>query len=209
MTWQVCEAIDALQDQLNEAFPERLRPDGTIGDQAHSARTSDHNPDADGDVCALDAKRLSPRTDNLAVARALVASRDARIKYVIADGRMWSSYPARGYAAWAERPYTGANAHAEHVHLSVTQAGKNSRARWTAVDALLRADRPTVSGHTAVAPQPLPPKDDAMSPAQEKKLDRVLALLEALVAPRRQDKADRDPNAVDLGDLLTKVENET
>jgi hypothetical protein len=189
VTWQTAPAIKTLQGQLNKAFPRRDRPDGTIGDAAHSARTSDHNPDADRIVCAVDAKRLSPTISNLEIARALVASRDPRIKYVIADGRMWSSYPTSRYPAWAERPYTGSNAHAEHVHLSVTQAGKNSTASWSAVAALAR-----------------PTKEDVMSPAQEAKLDRVVELLEALVRPRRPDKVDHDPQAVDLGDLLTKQE---
>lgn len=196
--WVVAPAITTLRGQLDRDFPGRSKPDGTIGDTAHSARTSDHNPDQDDTVCAIDAKRLSPRISNLEIARALVASRDRRIKYVIADGRMWSSYPARGFPAWAERPYDGANAHAEHVHLSVTQAGKNDTSPWAAVAALVRADRPTPK-----------PQEDDMSPAQEAKLDEVLDLLRALVRPRRSDKVDHDPKAVDLGDVLTKIENET
>lgn len=31
--------------QLDAAFPDRARPDGWIGDQAHRGRTSSHNPD--------------------------------------------------------------------------------------------------------------------------------------------------------------------
>jgi hypothetical protein len=55
------------------------------------------------------------------------------------------------------------------------------------------------------APSPTS-EDDDMTPAQAKQLAEVHAMLEALVAPRRADKADRDPNAIDLGDLLTKQE---
>jgi hypothetical protein len=189
VSWRVAPAIRRLRSQLDDNFPRREKPDGTIGDPAHSARTSDHNPDRDRIVCAVDVKRLSATISNLEIARALVASRDPRIKYVIADGRMWSSYPKGDYPAWAERPYSGVNAHAEHVHLSVTQTGKNSTAAWSAVAALAR-----------------PTKEDAMTRDQEDKLDRVLALLEAIVRPRRTDKQDHDPQAVDLGDLLTKAE---
>ena len=44
-----------LRDQVNKAFPNRdKRSDGWIGDRAHQARKSDHNPDAKGFVHALD-----------------------------------------------------------------------------------------------------------------------------------------------------------
>jgi hypothetical protein len=136
MRWKVAPAIRQLQQQLDAAFPERLKPDGTIGDAAHSARTSDHNPDQDRIVCAVDVKRLSDEIDSDSLARALVASRDPRIKYVISRGRMWSSYPTRNHPAWAERSYSGPNPHNDHGHLSVTQDGKNSSSQWQCVAAL-------------------------------------------------------------------------
>lgn len=201
MTWRVAPALVRLRSQLDDAFPKRERPDGTIGDARHSSSTSDHNPDRDGLVCAVDVKRLSATISNMEIARALVASRDPRIKYVIADGRMWSSYPTSNYPAWAERPYSGPNAHAEHVHLSVTQAGKRSTVSWSAVAALAH---PTVTAH-AVDPQPLGTKD-VMTPEQEAKLDRVLAFLDALTAKRLPDKTDVDPGRLSLADLYTQDE---
>lgn len=46
-------------------------------------------------------------------------SHDERVKYVICNRRMFSSYPARGYPAWTWRPYTGSNPHESHTHLSI------------------------------------------------------------------------------------------
>jgi len=43
------------REQVDDCFPERLRKsDGWLGDTRHSTRTSDHNPDADGCVRAID-----------------------------------------------------------------------------------------------------------------------------------------------------------
>lgn len=55
---------------------------------------------------------------------------DPRIKYVIAERRMYSSYPARGYPAWTWRPYTGSNPHSKHVHISVLSDWMFSTLDW-------------------------------------------------------------------------------
>lgn len=196
MSWGVAPAITQLQTQLTEAFPDRAKPDGTIGDAAHSSRDSDHNPDGDDLVCALDAKRLSQAIDSDRLARALVASRDPRIKYVISRGCMWSSYPTRTHPAWAERPYNGSNAHAEHAHLSVTQAGKNSRARWAAVDALAQPK-----------PHPHPGRFTIMDADTREYLERKFAALSG--GPRVRDASgkviDKD-QTLSVADVYTLVE---
>jgi len=44
-----------LRKQVDKAFPGRdKRSDGWIGDRAHQARKSDHNPDKNGWVHAID-----------------------------------------------------------------------------------------------------------------------------------------------------------
>lgn len=57
--------------------------------------------------------------------------------------------------------------------------------------------------------RPIPaPKDDDMTPEQDTRLKHIEQLLEALVAPRRADHKDRDPGAIDLGDILTAGEKD-
>lgn len=121
MSWRLAKALEVFRAQVNARFPGRAKvSDGTIGDAAHAARPSDHNPDKDGVVKAIDIT-TDPNDDanTEALAEHLRQTRDPRLKYVIAQGRMYSSYPAHGVAAWAWRPYTGKNPHVHHFHLSV------------------------------------------------------------------------------------------
>lgn len=124
MAWRLAKSLEHLRQQVNRAYPKRSRvSDGTIGDAAHSSRASDHNPHvkdgATGVVTALDLTH-DPKVglDIQVLADALVASRDARIKYIICNGRIVSGSGQKA-PAWQWRPYTGKNAHAKHVHISV------------------------------------------------------------------------------------------
>ena len=121
MTWRVAFALDTLRDQLNHRAPDRDKAaDGAIGDADHAARTSDHNPWVGP---APDGKMLVTARDYTHdpaggldchwLARVLVASGDRRRKYIIWDRRIWT--PAAGW-----QPYSGANAHTHHLHLSVS-----------------------------------------------------------------------------------------
>ena len=121
MAWRLANSLKTLLAQVNEAWPLRSKAsDGTIGDPAHAARKSDHNPGADGVVQALDITH-DPEHGVVAgdIADALIASRDSRIRYVISNARIARSYDGPGYEAWEWTPYTGANAHRKHVHVSV------------------------------------------------------------------------------------------
>lgn len=119
MAWRLAKSLEALRKQVNEAAPNRsTASDGTIGDQAHKARKSDHNPDKHGIVRALDLTH-DPRNgvDGHRLAEAIVASRDPRVKYVIWNRRIASG--SKGPDAWKWRPYSGTNPHDKHVHVSV------------------------------------------------------------------------------------------
>ena len=51
MSWTLAPALVQLRQELNARWPGRSKAsDGTIGDAAHKARVSEHNPDADGVV---------------------------------------------------------------------------------------------------------------------------------------------------------------
>ncbi|RSN65408.1 hypothetical protein DMH01_03255 [Amycolatopsis sp. WAC 04182] len=114
MAWYVAKSLEVLRGQLNTMAPRRSTvSDGSIGDAAHSSRTSDHNPTSSGQVCARDFTHdPGGGLDCHWLARVLVASGDSRIKYVIWDRRIWT--PGVGWKA-----YSGSNPHTQHLHLSV------------------------------------------------------------------------------------------
>ena len=126
MTFKLCKAGQQLRLQVDDSYPDRDRTsDGWIGDTRHSARPSDHNPDATGVVRAIDIDRdLSGKAKpdlmpDLADQIRLCAKRgDKRISYVIFNGRIASSKKA-----WAWRPYDGINKHNHHCHISFTKKG--------------------------------------------------------------------------------------
>ena len=123
----LCKAGQQLREQFDDTFPSRDRhSDGWIGDTRHSARPSDHNPDAQtGIVRAIDVDRdvsgkakpdLMP--DIADQIRLAAKAGDKRISYVIFEGRI-----ASAKKGWSWRPYDGANKHNHHIHISFTTAG--------------------------------------------------------------------------------------
>lgn len=123
---KLCKAGRQLREQIDDAFPDRDRTsDGWIGDTRHAARPSNHNPDVNGWVRAIDVDRdLSgkPKPDimpDLADQIRLAGkSGEKRIAYVIFDGRIASSR-----LNWRWRKYTGSNKHNHHCHISFTKKG--------------------------------------------------------------------------------------
>ena len=126
MTPRLCKAGQQLRLQVDDSYPDRDRTsDGWIGDTRHAARPSDHNPDAEGIVRAIDIDRdLSGKTkpdlmpDLADQIRLCAKSGDKRISYIIFEGKIASSKKG-----WAWRPYSGLNAHRHHIHCSFTKAG--------------------------------------------------------------------------------------
>jgi len=134
-------ALATLRTQINDMWPNRSKAsDGWIGDAAHAARVSDHNPDSRGIVHALDITVQG--IDKAAVISA--AQADPRTKYIISDRRIWQ--PSTGW-----QPYTGSNPHTQHVHISCTTAGEHLTAPWAL---------PTLAGENIQQANPTP------SPAQ-------------------------------------------
>lgn len=115
MTWTFAPCLAELRAQLDALYPNRSRvSDGTIGDASHQARQSDHNPDANGYVCAFDITANVQDTPALGMNGTQLANLlllDHRCAYVIFNHRIWT--PDRGW-----HDYTGPSAHTEHVHLS-------------------------------------------------------------------------------------------
>jgi hypothetical protein len=116
------KSIETLLAQVNARWPDRDKSsDGWLGDTSHQTRKSDHNPNSVGVVQAYDfTNDPASGLDSEKLAEALLASRDPRIKYVISNKKIAASYATGGAAAWTWRPYSGANAHNKHCHVSVS-----------------------------------------------------------------------------------------
>lgn len=128
MAWRVVNSLTTLRMQLNAAFPYRsTASDGTIGDVLHTS-TSDHSPHLYATlgstpvVTAFDGTQDPAHgCDCSVVTEQIRLSRDSRVKYVIWNHRMYSSYKSgSGIPAWTWRPYTGSgDPHTNHFHISV------------------------------------------------------------------------------------------
>lgn len=133
MSWRVAKSLGVLRGQVNAKWPGRSRAsDGTIGNAAHSATKSDHNPNSAGVVCAMDITHDPLHgPDARQLAESLVASQDTRIKYIISNGQICSGRGAN-HPAWVWRPYSGPNAHRTHMHLSVREPAAlyDNEAAW-------------------------------------------------------------------------------
>lgn len=122
----LCKAGQQLRLQVDDAFSNRQRSsDGWLGDARHSSRTSDHNPDSNGIVRAIDISRnLSGAKEpdlmpDLADQIRLCAKRgDKRIAYVIFNSKICSAK-----SLWRWVAYKGINPHVKHCHVSFSKKG--------------------------------------------------------------------------------------
>jgi len=122
---RLSKAAEQLRSEINAKYPKRDKlSDGWIGDTAHNARKSDHNPDKQGWVRAIDidsdlVKSSSKESWLLAEQIKTIALKgDKRISYVIHQHRIAS--PRQN---WAWRVYKGANPHVSHIHISFDKSG--------------------------------------------------------------------------------------
>lgn len=156
--WRLAKSLTQLRKQINEAYPGRSKvSDGTIGDAAHSARTSDHNPDTKNRVCAIDITHDPAKgVDGKELCKSLIA--DSRMKYVIFAGKIFKARTGK----W--ETYTGPNKHHKHVHLSVNQEGADDSRPWTLdvpkdKPAETKAEAREIAGDNAPEPVVEQPKD--------------------------------------------------
>ena len=128
MSYYLAPSLVLLRNEVNKRWPNRSKvSDGWIGDAAHSARTSDHNPDWSlrgsrrGVVRALDITTSGIDVDLLLKH----TTNDARVAYVIYNWRIYQHS-----TGW--KPYKGKNGHVNHVHISIrkTAAAENQTFLW-------------------------------------------------------------------------------
>lgn len=137
-------ALTSLRNGFNIAFPLRDKAsDGWIGDAAHQAETSGHNPDDTAGVSAeysdvdtiaevraidVDADlRAAPWTMMDVIRVVLATPNDTRrLRYIIHNETVWSKSEG-----WLPRKYTGANPHTMHAHFSGDPLYDNDGSVWS------------------------------------------------------------------------------
>lgn len=120
--------LATLRAEFNALNPKRDKgSDGWIGDTAHQSHTSDHNPDSQGRVLALDIDATGPWPQNFGdIVESLRG--DSRLEYII-----WNRRIASRDQGWKWRTYTGtSDPHTGHAHFSARHdhTGNTSTATW-------------------------------------------------------------------------------
>lgn len=128
MAWYLNRALTTFRNEVNAEYPERDKAsDGTIGDEAHQASTSDHNPDGDGSVDAWDMDvDLRSGNDAAEIERLKqVFQRHPAARYWIHNRQI-----AHRSTGWKRERYTGANPHDKHVHWNSEPSQETSTRPW-------------------------------------------------------------------------------
>ncbi|MFG3709476.1 hypothetical protein [Micromonospora sp. NPDC047730] len=124
MSYYLAPSLDVLRGEINTRWPGRDKgSDGWIGDAAHQASKSDHNPNSRGSVNAIDVDK-----DGVDMWEIIAAfERHPSAHYWIYRGLI-----ADADQNWRRRLYTGSNRHDKHGHLSIRQsrAAEQDRRPW-------------------------------------------------------------------------------
>ena len=130
--WAVPPSLRQLLVQVDAAYPLRHGADGTVAGQGHylNSPRSDHTPDINGWVRAGDIGEVV-ENDAFDVAEAVRLSQDPRVKYVIHESRIYSSYNHANGLPFTWRPYYGSNRHLNHVHISLLRINQGRITPWS------------------------------------------------------------------------------
>lgn len=135
--WTLAPSLVALAGQVEGVHPEPHPTDGTVASRNHDANNpnSDHRPhpfDGPGVVRAIDIGETA-ENDAFEIAEAIRVSRDPRIRYVIHEARLFSSYPKDLIPPYTWRPYSLAP-HLDHVHISTWAESDDNTDPWTIME---------------------------------------------------------------------------
>lgn len=119
-------ALGVLRSQLRAKYPGVVIY--WIGDPAHQGRPSDHNPEADGSVDAIDVMVGPHFSESQAdeLVNTLVHFHDWRISYIIWKRRIW-----KYSTGW--KTYNGSDPHTNHIHISRNDVQENNTNPWSLV----------------------------------------------------------------------------
>lgn len=175
-------ACRAALKEATERWPGRSSAsDGICASPDHLKRApvSDHN---DGNAYDL-THNPGAGVDCHRIADLLVNRRDQRVLYVIWSKRIARSYPKPGIPAWTWAPYTGANPHTKHLHVSIKKEARNDVAPWFAPSSQQ--------------------EDDMFRPEDSDALQEALRLLRAITPTVLDDK--QTGHVSNLTKTLTEV----
>lgn len=134
MAWHLNRALTNYRTVVNDTYPTRDKEsDGTIGDPAHAARTSDHNPDADGSVDAWD---MDIEVNGKGKAWKADVERLKGVFEAHPSSSYWihNDQISRRSEGWVPKSYAYAgpdrNRHTQHVHWNTRSSHENSTAPW-------------------------------------------------------------------------------
>lgn len=185
MAWRLAHGLEKLRSQVNAQWTNRSKDsDGSIGDEHHSARASDHNPDGAGVVHAIDITH-DPKSgfDSYAFADLLLKKQDRRLKYVISNRRIGAGPAGPSPGVW--RKYTGINPHDHHCHVSIMSGPlADDTADWS-IDSL-----PSVAPEVVAAYVPPPPT--IRSGATGDQVKKIQALLGCAVTGIYEPKSETE-----------------
>lgn len=157
MSYFLAPSLVQLRNEVNSRWPNRSKvSDGWIGDAAHSARKSDHNPDwsAPGKRRGV-VRALDITTKGIDVQLLLKhTTNDSRVAYVIYNRRIYQHS-----TGW--QPYRGSNPHTSHVHVSIARtptAETNTKLWFGSGSGTASTTKPAAKPKPSPKPKPTAPK---------------------------------------------------
>lgn len=212
MAWYLAPALAVGRAEVNRRWPNRDKAsDGTIGDTAHQATRSDHNPNSRESVNAWDMDK-----DGVDVWEVIGAfQRHPSSHYWIYNRQI-----ADKDSGWRRQPYSGPNPHTEHVHFSIRQsaAAEQDQRPWgllegefmagisdTDQQALIWRVEALVSGRATVAGGPTKGEPVVSTQRQLALAGAIAALDDEVAAKLREEFGEIDAAVADVRGAVEAV----
>jgi hypothetical protein len=132
--WWLAAGGVSLVREVNKLWPERNALDGTVAGEGHDSRSpnSDHRPTphtADPAIVRAIDVGENVENDGQAFFDMLLATQDPRIKYVLHEDKIFSSYSRPDREPWEVKPQSVG--HFSHVHVSFTNLADHDDSPWS------------------------------------------------------------------------------